>query len=283
MFSITPLLLLSLTAERAEARSKVAATSCVLAGGLIGVPLARVLPGVAAQYSDFRSIYWVSVSGQYAVLSLLYFTLPEDAAPTMLYEKGAATTYAGTIRATINHALTEPLLIQSSLVTIASSATFGSSWVTATFLLSDSPHSFSTHQTGLFGLIGLAGVASSLLIGHSVDKILPPMVTVMSAVLMTLSQTIQLSFGGDSILAIIIAFLCLEVAWHVQQISLSATVSGISAESRTRLNTILMISICLGQAMGTSIGPKIFLAYGYRFAAVVHLARAAWQLLAFIL
>jgi len=277
VFSFTPQILVPMTAELVEPQKRPLAILSVFAGVLLGPPLARVLAGAVTHYSSFRNVYWISVGGQYIVLTLLYLYCPDTS------EKEKTTNYSEVLRSTIKLAFAEPILIQSSLVSIASSATFSSSWATLTFLLNGPPYNIDTLATGMFGLIGFAGVYSALFVGRHIDKLLPAMVTILSVILIVISQTIQLSFGGTSLITIGIVTACLDMAWHAQQVSLAVTVYGISAEAKSRLHTILLISLCLGQAIGTSVGIKIFTLYGYRGTAALNLVWAAWQFLAFLI
>jgi len=249
----------------------------VFAGVLLGPPLARVLAGAVAQYSNFRNIYWIGVGGQYIILTLLYLYCPD------IPEMQNTLNYSEVLRSTVDLAFAEPILIQSSLVSIASGATFSSSWATLTFLLDGPPHNLDTLSIGIFGLIGLFGAYSALFVGRHIDKLLPIMVTILSTFLIIISQIIQLSMGGTSIVSLAIATICLDMAWHAQQVSLAVAVYGISAEAKSRLHTILLISLCLGQAMGTFVGSKIFALYGYRGTVLLNLAWAVWQLLAFLI
>jgi len=277
VFSFTPQILVPMTAELVEPRKRPLAILSVFAGILLGPPLARVLAGAVAQHSGFRNLYWIAVGGQYIVWTLLYLYCPDTS------EKEKITNYSEALRSMANLAFAEPILIQSSLVSVASSATFSSSWATLTFLFDGPPHNLDTFAIGIFGLIGLAGVCSALFIGRHIDKLLPGMVTVLSTFSIIISQTIQLSFGGSSVVTIAIVTACLDMAWHAQQVSLAVTVYRISAEAKSRLHTILLISLCLGQAIGTSVGIRTFTLYGYRGTAVLNLAWAAWQFLAFLI
>ncbi|KDQ16022.1 hypothetical protein BOTBODRAFT_157281 [Botryobasidium botryosum FD-172 SS1] len=274
--SFTPQILIPMTAELVGPQRRPLAILSVFAGVLIGPPLTRILAGAIAYYTNLRNIYWISVGGQYIVLTLLYLYCPD------IPQNPQNTNYTQTLRSIVDLAFTEPILMQSCLISVASSAIYSSSWVTLTFLLGNPPNELNTLSIGAFGLLGLFGVYSALFIGRHIDKLLPMMVTVLSIIVILISQIIRFNTSGTNIIYLAIATICMDMAWHAQQVSLAVTVFGISANAKSRLHTILLISLCLGQAMGTSIGIKIFTLYGPRGSVLLHIAWTAWQLLAFL-
>ena len=124
VFTVTPQVLLPLAADLAPPHRRAAAISVVFSGLLFGILLARVLAGVIANFSSWRNVYFVAVGLQYLVLGVLYFVLPDYPA------KSPEIGYLGILKSMARFAVTEPILIQASIVSCASSATFTSFWVT---------------------------------------------------------------------------------------------------------------------------------------------------------
>ena len=138
MTSITPQILLPLTADLAPEKRRASAVSVVLSGLLFGVLMARVIGGIIAEFSSWRMVYYFSLAVQTLVLVGSYFMLPDYPS------KNKDLTYWHILWTMGKFAVTEPILIQACLINFASSACFSNFWVTLTFLLDGPPYHYST-------------------------------------------------------------------------------------------------------------------------------------------
>lgn len=82
--------------------------------------------------------------GQFSVLVGVYFVCP-DRPP-----KNQHLSYFQIIGTMAKYAVTEPILIQASLIIFASSAIYSCFWVTATFLLNGAPYHYDTCVLSFF-------------------------------------------------------------------------------------------------------------------------------------
>lgn len=136
--SVTPQILLPLAADLAPPERRATALSVVLTGLLFGVLIARVLAGVIAEFASWRVVYYMSIGVQAFVLVGSYLIIPDYPS------KNKELTYWDILWTMAKFSVTEPLLIQASLVNLASSACFANFWVTLTFLLGGPPYNYST-------------------------------------------------------------------------------------------------------------------------------------------
>ena len=136
--SVATQILIPLAADLAPASKRASAISIVLSGLLFGILIARVLAGVIAQYATWRVVYYLAIGAQCAVVAMLWATLPDYPA------KNRDLTYFEIIWTMARLAVTEPKLIQGSLICMASSACYACFWVTLTFLLDGPPYHYST-------------------------------------------------------------------------------------------------------------------------------------------
>ncbi|KAK0430727.1 major facilitator superfamily domain-containing protein [Armillaria borealis] len=272
---------------------RASALSVVLSGLLLGVLIARVISGVIAQFTSWRVVYYMSVGVQFLVLGGSYLVLPDYPA------KNKDMTYWKILWTMAKFAFTEPILIQACLTNIASSASFSNFWVTLTFLLGSPPYNYTTLVIGLFGLVGMFGVAMGPLIGRTIDKLIPWYASLIAIIGMALFQAIQVGAGGINIAAVIIATFGLDVFRQMLQVSLATSIFSIAPEARARLNAvyILSVSLCtsvclssyswrqlfIGQVMGTSVGSEVFIKYGWRAGAALSLGWSGWQLFMLLL
>ncbi|KAG6828660.1 hypothetical protein H0H92_007129 [Tricholoma furcatifolium] len=262
MFSVAPQILLPLAADLAPPERRASALSVVLSGLLFGVLIARVLAGVIAEFTSWRIVYYVAIGPQALVLVGMYFFLPDYPS------KNDDLTYWDILFTMAKFAVTEPLLIQASLINLASSACFSNFWVTLTFLLGGPPYNYSTLVIGLFGLVGMFGVAMGPIVGRAIDRLIP---------------CIQTGAGGINIGAVVVSTLGLDVFRQMLQVSLSTAIFSISAAARSRLNAVMILAIFLGQVMGTSVGTKVFVTYGWRAGAALGMAWYGFQLVILLL
>ena len=143
------------------------------------------------------------------------------------------------------------------------------------------------------------GVFSAPLTGHLIDKLIPWLAAVIATVGLLVFAAIQTGAGGVNIAAVIIVCFGIDVFRQMQQVALSTTVFGIEPKARSRMNSILLITVrrgvspamkavvvdtslfqvFAGQIMGTSVGTHVFVKYGWRPAASLSIAWTAFTLL----
>ena len=136
--TVTPQILLPLAADLAPEKKRAAAISVVFSGVLFGILLARVLAGIIAEFTSWRVVYYFAVGVQALVLVGSYLMLPDYPS------KNNDLTYWNILWTMAKFSVTEPILIQASLINFASSACFSNFWVTLTFLLGSPPYQYST-------------------------------------------------------------------------------------------------------------------------------------------
>ncbi|KLO10488.1 MFS general substrate transporter [Schizopora paradoxa] len=261
--TVTPPILLPFAADIAPPQKRASAIAIVLSGLLFGVLLARVLAGVIGNFVTWRVVYYLAIGLQFGVLALLYLVLPDWPAKN----EGQGVTYFGILATMAKYAVTEPVLIQSSFMQFAASACYANFWVTLTFLLGGPPYNYSTLDIGLFGLVGMFGVACGPIVGHMIDKVVPWYATLLATFIQLVFQGVQLGAGGINVAAVVLACIGLDVGRQMQQVSLTTSVYAVSASARSRLNAVLIISIFVGQVVGTAVGTTIFTKFGWRPAA----------------
>ncbi|CCM06156.1 uncharacterized protein FIBRA_08395 [Fibroporia radiculosa] len=273
MFTVVPQILLPLVADLAPPHKRGQAMSIVLSGLLFGILLARVISGTIAQYVTWRVVYYLAIGLQYFVFVWLYLVLPDYPV------KGKGGTYLGMLFSMFRMAATEPLVIQIILISIPSMACYTNFWVTLTFLLGGPPYNYSTLVIGLFGLVGMVGVAMAPLVGRACDNLVPWFAAVIANVAYLLVHAIAVGADGVNIAAVVIVCIGIDVFRQMTQVSLTAAIFTLDPAARSRLNGIILISLFIGQIMGTSVGAKVYTEYGWRPAAAVSLAWSGFMLL----
>ncbi|KAL9709070.1 hypothetical protein Ac2012v2_007884 [Leucoagaricus gongylophorus] len=275
--SVTPQILIPLVADLAPEKRRASAISVVFSGLLFGVLVARVLAGIIAQFVSWRIVYYFAIGVQGLVLVGLYLVLPDYPS------KNKGTTYWSIFWTMAKFSVTEPVLIQSCIINLLSSACFTNFWVTLTFLLGGPPYFYSTLVIGLFGLIGMAGVSTGPFSGRIIDKLVPWYVSLIGICALLVFQAIQVAAGGIHVAVVIVYTFGLDVFRQSLQVSLSTAVFSIEPAARSRLNAVSILSIFVGQVVGTSVGTDVFIKFGWRPGAALSLGWAALMLLILLL
>ncbi|KAG7088949.1 hypothetical protein E1B28_012894 [Marasmius oreades] len=275
--SVVSPLLITLAADLALPEKRASAISIVFAGLLLGVLIARVMSGIIAQYVTWRVVYYFAIAVQTLVLFGTYLLLPDFPA------KNKHLTYWEILFSMAKYLVTEPILVQAVLINFASYGLLSSFWVTLTFLLGGDPYNYSTLGIGLFGLIGICGVAMGPIIGRLIDKLVPWYSTLVGTIGVFVFAAVQLIGGGIHISAVILAIIGIDLFRQTVSTSLSTNLFSIAPEARSRLNAVNIVGLFSGQVMGSSVGTKVFLEHGWRAGAGLQLALAGCALFVLLL
>lgn len=84
------------------------------------------MAGLVAQFVAWRVVYYLAIGAQGSVLVMLYFLMPDFPV------RNTGITYFGILWSMVKFAVTEPVLVQASLVSMASMACFTNFWVRGT-------------------------------------------------------------------------------------------------------------------------------------------------------
>lgn len=115
---------------------------------------------------------------------------------------------------------------------------------------------------GLFGLLGMFGVAMGPIVGRVIDRFIPWYTLLFGTLMLLVFQIVQTIGGGINISAVIISCFGLDVFRQMQMVSLSTAafryvkyksrtllyhiesiIYSISASARSRINAILTLSV----------------------------------------
>jgi len=256
MVAVTTNVVMPLTADLAPAARRGTALSIVLSGILLGILVARVLGGIVAQFSFWRNIYWMSMAIHFALFVMVYLLLPD------VPDKKLGLSYFEILYTVAKFAVTEPVLLQTSIIGLCCNAVYASFWVTLTFLLGGPPYFYNTLDIGLFGLVGILGVAIGPFIGKVVDQLNPWYGVCFGLTGMLFTFAIYTGAATRSIGAIVVVAFLLDVFDSLQQISSATRYFAINSNARSRINAVYIILEFFGQLIGTSVGTRIFTAYG---------------------
>ncbi|KAF7311957.1 MFS general substrate transporter [Mycena indigotica] len=277
LVSVTPQVVTPLVADLAPPNRRATMIALNLSGILLELLLARVLAGTITEFSSYRNVYWMGVGGQYIMLLVLYFITPD------MPIKNPDLSYFRVFISMAKFATTEPALIQGCFILFFSSSIFSGFWVTMMFLLAGEPYRYSTLVIGLFGLVGMVGVAMSPLTGRIIDGFVPWFAILVGIMLVISSQLIE-AFGAlgtdtSGVGAVVVAIIVLDLGVQATQVATTTSIFSIAPEARARLNSLLVVSILLGQVMSTAAGTRLYVKHGHRFSSGMRVVFGGAELL----
>ncbi|EPS41358.1 hypothetical protein H072_4752 [Dactylellina haptotyla CBS 200.50] len=256
--TVTPQLMLPLVGDLAPEGRKATAIAIVSSGLQLGLLLARVLSGIITQYSSWRTVYWLGFGVQALIFCLLWLFMP-DYPP-----KNRGISYPRVLLSMLKLIPKHPLLVQASLNGGFLSATFMLYWTTLTFLLASPPYQFSSSVVGLFGLIGIAAVLTTPWIGrYVIDRWHPQLSVIAGSVVILVGQLIGTYAGKASVSAPVLQAWLIDIGISTCQVANRSGIYQLDASSRNRINSVYMLSVFIGQVLGTGIGAKTYAIGGW--------------------
>lgn len=234
--------------------------SIVVSGLLLGMLVARLLSGVVTEYTSWRNIYWVSCGAQYFIGLLLFCFMPDY--PSTNTRLG----YFKALWTILCFIVTQPLLVQASLIVFCLSAVFTSFWTTLTFLLASPPYEYDSLVIGLFALLGIVAIVSVQVWGKFIDRFVS-LFSILVADMVVLTAVIIGTFIGTfTVAGPIIMAIGIDVGIQVTQVANRTAIFAINPKARNRTNTAYMAFAFAGQLSGTAIGNRLYAQGGWHWS-----------------
>ena len=259
MTTVTPQLILPLVGDLAPVHRRATALSYVVSGMLFGMLIARVLSGILTQYTSWRIVYWLAFGLQYLILILLYFFMPDYPSTNP-----SGLNYFKMLWSIVTIARSHPLLIQASLVGFFTSTIFTGFWTTLSFLLSELPFNYPPLYIGLFAFIGIAAMCLGPLFSRVViDRYVPLFSTIIGETVCLTGVIIGTFTGTFTVAGPVIQAFTIDAGLQITQIANRSAIYTILPQARNRVNTVYMVSVFVGQLVGTTVGNHLFAEGGW--------------------
>lgn len=246
-----------------EKNNKGKTISIIFSGILIGILAARVFSGYIAEWFGWHYVYGISAVMVLGTTVMVQFSLPN-----------VPQEFTGNYGALLQSALFQikrfVVLRRTALLGALIFGVFCSFWTTLTFHLSGKPFDFGTDKIGLFGLLAIAGALLAPYFGKLVDGGNATRSQLFTTG-MVLFSAILLNMMPNSVWAIVVAVLLLDVGVQATQLINIATIYTLDEKANSRINTIYMTSYFIGGALGTFIGVQCWKFGGWNLVS--------WQLI----
>ncbi|KAL4879243.1 major facilitator superfamily domain-containing protein [Aspergillus karnatakaensis] len=272
--TVTPQIMLPLVGDLAPPARRATALSIVSSGLVLGLLFARLLSGIIAESSPWRTVYWLSLGVQYLIFALLYLFMPDYPSTNK------DISYFKILSSILVLYTKHPVLVQATLMGFLGSSTFTSFWTTLTFLLSGKPYTYSTLTIGLFSLAGLSPMFFTPPYSRLViDKYVTQLSTTISLSIAMAGIAIGAYTGTFTVAGPILHAMLLDFGNQATMIANRAAIYTVAPKARNRVNTGYMLGCFCGQLMGTSVGNRVYAEYGWRVSGSVSLGLAGLALI----
>jgi predicted MFS family arabinose efflux permease len=265
-FSITTQVLVPFAAGLASPQKSPQIVGTLMSGLFLGILLARSIAGLLSTVWSWHAVYLLSGMVILAFAVVMWLKLP-------VARKSHQLTVLQIYRSLFTLAVDQPHLIRRGLAGGIGFGILALIFTTMTFILANAPYHFNDFQIGLFGIVGLAGVFATPWAGKQIAKGLENKVALICMWLLVLAW-IPLFFAQQSLLAyaggVIFAYFGLS-AFHVLNQNL---VYRISAQARSRINSIYMTLYFGGAALGSLVAVYTWKHWGWSVCVAVGLAMA---------
>jgi predicted MFS family arabinose efflux permease len=247
----------------------------VMGGMLAGVLLSRTVSGVVGQSLGWRAMYWIAAAVTVGMLLTLRAALPRS-------QPSARLSYPALLRSMVGLVREEPVLRQSCVFGAATFGAFSAFWATLALHLAGPPFGYGSEVAGLFGLIGVVGVAAAPFVGRAGDRGnlrrtlgLGIGVTALSFVLFGL--------GGHVLWVLVAGVVLLDLGVQVVHVSNQTRNYALRPDARNRLNTVYMVAYFVGGMVGSSLGATGWAVAGWAGVCVVGVLLPILAFAAFLL
>ena len=217
------------------------AIGLVMGGLLTGILLSRTASGLLAAAVGWRATFACAAALMIAVALTIRFALPRQEPERPLAWGVIIASLAGVVRG-------QPVLRRQSLVGAAGFASFSVFWSTLSFQLAELGHGSTT--AGLFGVLGLSGVAVAPIVGRLSSVVRPTRINALGLLAVVAGFAV---FGalGSSLVALGVGVVLLDAGVQASHLANQTIVLGLEPALRNRLNAVYMVSYFLGGALGT--------------------------------
>lgn len=96
---------------------------------------------------------------------------------------------------------------------------------------------------GLFGFVGMVGVAMAIPVGRLIDRLVPWSAAVVSISLYILVTAIGVGADGLNIASVVIVCIGVDVLRQTIQITMTTWVFGLDPKARSRINAIILVAV----------------------------------------
>jgi predicted MFS family arabinose efflux permease len=239
------------------------AIGTVMSGLLLGILLAHTASGFVAGYFGWRWVFAATIASMLALAVMVVRYLPAS--------QPSSTLSYGKLLTSLWHLAVELRGLREAALTGASLfAAFSLFWSVLSLLLARPPFYLGPQVTGLFGIVGTAGVLTAPYAGKFADR-RGPRAAISLAIVLVSASFVIFSISGSSIAGLVLGVIVLDVGLQLAQTPNQSRVFALRPDARSRVNTVYMVCFFIGGAAGSAAGALAWQAFGWIGACVAGL------------
>lgn len=254
--TMTPQFIIPFAVHLAPAEKRGRVLGMVMSGLLLGILLARTVAGFVGAEYGWRFMFYLA-AGVLIVFSIILRAILPKSEPSY---KGS---YVALIKSVWSLVTEQAVLRESMIFGSMLFGAFSAFWATLIYLMESPAFHLGARAVGLFGLLGAAGALTAPVIGRLSDKKSPRSAIMIGFVLMALSFIIYITLGQNSLIALSVGVLLMDIGLQGSHVSNQSRVFSLIPEARSRLNTAYMFSYFIGGALGSWLGTWSWSLYGW--------------------
>lgn len=254
--TMTPQFIIPFAVHLAPAEKRGRVLGMVMSGLLLGILLARTVAGFVGAEYGWRFMFYLA-AGVLVLFSLLLRVVLPTSEPSY---KGS---YIALITSVWTLVREQAVLRESMIFGSMLFGAFSTFWATLIYLMESPAFHLGARAVGLFGLLGAAGALTAPVIGRLSDKKSPRSAIMVGFVLMASSFIIYITLGQNSLIALSVGVLLMDIGLQGSHVSNQSRVFSLIPEARSRLNTAYMFSYFIGGALGSWLGTWSWSLYGW--------------------
>lgn len=241
------------------------AIGVVMGGLLTGILLSRTASGVLAGVVGWRVTFAMAAGLMALTAALIRVALPAQRPSQPLAWRTILASLFGVLRS-------EPLLRRQGLVGALGFAAFSTFWSTLSFHVTRLGYGSKT--AGLFGMLGVAGVAAAPIVGRVAGRVRPTLINRLGLAAMVVSFLV-FAAGARSLVVLGVGVVLLDAGSQSSHLANQTIIFGLNEALRNRINAIYMVSFFVGGALGTAAAAFVWERAGWTGVCVLGGALAA--------
>lgn len=262
--SVIPQMFVPIAAQLSKSEEKGKNVGFVMGGLLVGILLSRVFSGFVGEYWGWREMYYIAI-GLVAIFGVaIVIVLPN-------IPHSFTGSYAKLMGSLLFYVKSVPSLRLASIRGALGFGSFMIFWTTITFYLERPPFLAGSDVAGGLGIVGVGGAVAASLVGAMTDKLNKNHIIV-SALILMIGAWLIFGFWGLSYAGLILGVFFLDVGLQSMHVTNQTIVFSTHPDATNRLNTVYMFSYFVGGSVGTFMGGKAWMHYGWLGTVVVGLS-----------
>ncbi len=255
LFSVVAQILVPMAASLASPEHRGRVVGTLMSGLLLGILLARTAAGLVSSLAGWRAIYLLAALLLSVCALALALSLPRR-------QQSAGLRYPQLLGSVLTLFAEEPVLRLRALLGLLTFCLFGLFWTPLAFVLSAPPYGYGDAVIGLFGLAGAAGALAASAAGRLADRGKGSLATLVGLAAL-LAAWLPLAFAGQSLWALLLGVLVLDLAVQLVHVSNQNAVYALRPQARNRLNAGYITCYFIGGALGSTLGAQLYGRFGW--------------------